>query len=125
MRRNITQAIGAVLLGLCALLSPAASQTQPDAVQLYMLQLLGSPDPALRQRAQRELEAAAPTFPPPALFLVASRLAEAGEFEAALYWSHIAEIRLRTDAALFPAGLTGIGIDSNGFAEMMTVWSEY
>ena len=52
MRRGLGGIVVATLLAL----GSASAQRAPDPVQLYMIQLLANPDPALHARALREAE---------------------------------------------------------------------
>jgi hypothetical protein len=115
MRRGLGGIVVATLLAL----GSASAQRAPDPVQLYMIQLLANPDPALHARALREAEAAAPTFDPPTLYAIANQLARGLDYQTALRWLYFGELRLRTDLDLNSGSLAIYGIPNatNFFAE--------
>jgi hypothetical protein len=88
-------------------------------MQLYMIQLLASPDQTLRSRALREVEAVAPTMTPLTLFLVAAQLSRSGDAEAAALWRYFAELRMRTDMLSGVVQPPEFGVAGANFFELM------
>ena len=119
MARNGRGWLVGVVGAVFVIMGPASAQRSPDPVQLYMIQLLANPDPAVHARALREAEADAATFEPPTLYAIANQLARGLDYQTALRWLYFAELRLRTDLDLNSNALAVYGLPNatNVFAE--------